>query len=172
MNNILDTIYSRRSIRVFDRRKVERSMLVDLLKAAMAAPSGSNSQPWEFVVVTDETLLNELQHKIQYGKYNGAAAVVVCANLAIAKNESAFKFWTQDCSAATENLLIAAAGLGLGTVWVAAYPKEDVMQVLREVLNIPVEVIPLNLIYVGYPAEEKEPRTQYEESRVHWERYA
>lgn len=171
MNHILDTIYRRRSIRVFDRRKVTKSLLTDLLKAAMAAPSASNSRPWEFIVVTDENKLSLLETKIKYGKYNAPAAAIVCANLAIAKNESAFRFWVQDCSAATENLLIAAAGLGLGTVWIGAYPKEDVMGTLREILDIPDEIIPLNMIYIGYPAEEIKPRTQYEESRVHWESY-
>jgi len=171
MNNILDTIFRRRSIRVFDRRKVEKNILIDLLKAAMAAPSASNSRPWEFVVVTDEAKLAELQSKLKYGKYNAPAAVVVCANLSIAKNESAFRFWVQDCSAATENLLIAAAGMGLGTVWIGSYPKEDVMKTLQETLAIPQDIFPLNIIYIGYPAEEKEPRTQYEESRVHWEKY-
>lgn len=171
MSNILDTIYTRRSIRVFDRRQVNKNILIDLLKAAMAAPSASNSRPWEFIVVTEKEILAELQSKIQYGKYNAPAAIVVCANLAIARNESAFRFWVQDCSAATENILIAAAGIGLGTVWTGAYPKEDVMETLRQILGIPQDIYPLNMIYVGYPAEEKEARTQYEETRVHWEKY-
>ncbi len=171
MNHILDTIYKRRSIRVFDRRKVDKKILIDLLKAAMAAPSASNSRPWEFIVVTDEKKLSNLQTTIKYGKYNAPAAAIVCANLAIAKNESALRFWVQDCSAATENLLIAAAGLGLGSVWIGAYPKEDVMDALPETLNIPDTVTPLNSIYIGYPAEEVRSRTQYEEERVHWESY-
>ena len=171
MSNILDTIYRRRSIRVFERRAVNKNILTDLLKAAMAAPSASNSRPWEFVVVTDKTKMAELQKKVKYGKYNAPTAIIVCANISIAKNESALRFWVQDCSAATENLLIAAAGMGLGTVWIGAYPKEDVMQILRESLNIPAEVYPLNIIYVGYPAEEVEPRTKYDKTRVHWEQY-
>lgn len=171
MSSILDTIYRRRSIRVFDRRKVDKNILVDLLKAAMAAPSASNSRPWEFIVVTDEKILADLQSNIRYGKYNTPAAIIVCANLSIAKNESAFRFWVQDCSAATENILIAAAGMGLGTVWIGAYPKEEVMQILRDTLGIPEEIIPLNIIYVGYSAEEIKPRTQFEESRIHWETY-
>ena len=171
MDNILDFIFRRRSIRVYERRKLEQEKINDLLKAAMAAPSGSNSQPWEFVVVTDEEKINLLRSKIKYGDYNAPAIIVVCSNLAIAKNESALRYWVQDCSAATENILIAAAGMGLGTCWVASYPKEDVMAILRETLGIPEDVFPHNLIYVGYPAEEKAPRTQYDEARVHWEKY-
>jgi nitroreductase len=171
MSNILDTIFLRRSIRVFDRRKVDQTVLIDLLKAGMAAPSASNSRPWEFILVTDEAILEKLQSSLAYGKYNRPAAAVVCANLSIAKNESAYRFWVQDCSAASENILIAAAGMGLGTVWIGAYPKEDVMQTLREILDIPEDIYPLNIIYIGYPAEDKDARTQFEESRVHWNRY-
>ena len=171
MDTILDTIFSRRSIRIYDRKKLDKNILTDLLKAAMAAPSGSNSRPWEFVVVTDEDKINFLRSKLKYGNINAPAIIIVCANLAIAANESAHRYWVQDCSAATENLLVAAAGLGLGTCWVASYPKEDVMALLRETLGIPEDVFPLNLIYVGYPAEEKAPRTQYEAARVHWETY-
>jgi len=172
MEDVLELIFKRRSIRVFERRKLEKEVLVKLLQAAMAAPSASNSRPWEFVVITDEDTLAKLRARIKYGKFNAPAVVVVCANLAIAQNESAFRFWVQDCSAATENFLLAAAGMGLGTCWVGAYPKEEEMKTLREILGIPQEVYPLSMIYVGYPAEEKPPRTQYDEDRVHWEKYA
>jgi nitroreductase len=171
MNDILETIYSRRSIRIYDRKKLEKETITNLLKAAMAAPSASNSRPWEFVVVTDEAMINLLRSKVKYGNYNAPAIIIICSNLAIAQNESAYKYWVQDCSAATENLLVAAAGLGLGTCWVASYPKEDIINLLRETLGIPQDVVPLNLIYVGYPAEEKAPRTQYDETRIHWESY-
>ena len=171
MKDILDTIYSRRSIRIYDRKKLEKETIANLLKAAMAAPSASNSRPWEFVVVTDEEKIKLFRSKLKYGNYNAPVIIIVCSNLAIAQNESAYKYWAQDCSAATENILIAAAGLGLGTCWVASYPKEDVMNLLRETLGIPADVTPLNLIYVGYPAEEKAPRTQYDETRIHWEKY-
>jgi nitroreductase len=172
MTEILEAIFKRRSIRIYERKPVEKEKLVDLLKAAMAAPSASNSRPWEFVVVTEEKTLDKLRAGLKYGKMNAAAAVVVLGNTSIAQNESAFRFWAQDCSAATENLLIAAANMGLGTCWTGSYPKEDTMDFLRKTLGIPKEVFPLNLIYVGYPAEEKEPRTQYDESRVHWEEYS
>jgi nitroreductase len=171
MKDILETIYSRRSIRIYDRKKLEKETISNLLRAAMAAPSASNSRPWEFVVVTDEAKINLLRSKVKYGNYNAPAIIIVCSNLAIAQNESAYKYWVQDCSAATENILVAATGLGLGTCWVASYPKEDIIKLLRETLGIPDDVVPLNLIYVGYPAEEKAPRTQYDEARVHWETY-
>lgn len=172
MEEILDLIFKRRSIRIYDRKKLDKETLTKLLQAAMAAPSGSNSRPWEFVVVTENDTLDKIRGKLKYGNYNAPAAVVVCGNIAIAQNESAIRYWVQDCSAATQNLLLAAAGLGLGACWVASYPKEDVMALLRDTLEIPEDVFPLNVIFVGYPAEEKAPRTQYEENRVHWEKYS
>jgi len=171
MENVLDLIFKRRSVRIFSKQKVKKETLTKLLQAAMAAPSASNSRPWEFIAVTNEETLKILRSKLKYGKYNAPAAVVVCANLKIAKNESAYRFWVQDCSAATENLLIAAAGMDLGTVWIGSYPKDDVMDTLRVTLGIPEDVFPLSFIYVGYPAEEVFPRTQYSEDRVHWEKY-
>jgi len=171
MKNVLDLIYKRRSVRIFSKQKVEKETLTKLLQAAMAAPSASNSRPWEFVAITDKETLKTLRSKLKYGKYNAPAAVVVCANLRIAQNESAFRFWVQDCSAATENLLIAASGLDMGAVWIGSYPKVDVMRTLRETLGIPESVFPLSLVYIGYPAEEVLPRTQYSEERVHWEKY-
>ncbi len=122
-------------------------------------------------MVTEEETLDKMRAKLKYGNYNAPAAVIVCANLAIAQNDSATRYWQQDCSAATENLMIAAAGMELGTCWIGCYPKDEVMGLLRDILGIPEDVTPLNVIYMGYPAEEKEPRTQYDEGRVHWEQY-
>jgi len=171
MDPRLDIIYRRRSIRIFERKEVEQELLEELLQAGMAAPSASNGQPWEFVVVTDAQKLEQLQSKLHYGKYNAPAAIAVLANLSIAKKESSFRFWIQDCSAATENILVAAAGLGLGSVWIGGYPKEDVTSLIHEILEIPENIHVLNLIYVGYPAEDKPARTQYEKERVHWQKY-
>ena len=170
MENSLDMIFKRRSVRIFTKKKVEKETLTQLLQAAMAAPSASNGRPWEFVTITDEDTLNTLRSKLQYGKYNAPAAIVVLGNLEIAANESSHRYWIQDCSAATENILIAAAGMDLGTVWIGSYPKEKTMDILRETLNIPDSVFPLSLIFVGHPAEEVVPRTQYDEKRVHWEK--
>ena len=171
MGNTLDMIFKRRSVRIFTKKKVKKETLTQLLQAAMAAPSASNGRPWEFIAITDENTIDALRSKLQYGKYNAPAAIVVLGNLEIAAKESSHRFWVQDCSAATENILLAAAGMDLGTVWIGSYPKDSVMDLLRETLDIPDNVFPLSLIFVGYPAEEVVPRTQYEEERVHWEKY-
>jgi nitroreductase len=97
--------------------------------------------------------------------------VVICGNHRVANNASSRLFWVQDCSAATENMLIAAAGLGLGTCWLGVHPMKPVEQIVRRIVKLPRHVTPLAVVYVGYPAEEKPPRTQYEEQRVHWEKY-
>jgi nitroreductase len=108
---------------------------------------------------------------LPYGKYNAPAAVVVCGRPEWAQNEPDGSYWVQDCSAATENLLLAAAGLGLGTVWTGVYPVIGRVRDVQRALGIPAHTIPMAVILVGYPDEDKPPRTNYREERVHWERY-
>lgn len=166
-----EAMLARRSIRAYLDKPVERATLVRLLQAAMAAPTACNAQPWEFVVVTSPAGMAKLRDILPHGKYNAPAAIVVCGSEDKALNNCAEKYWVQDCSAALENILVAAAGMGLGTVWIGVYPLEERVTGLRPVLNLPETVTPLGVVYLGYPAEAKEPRTQYEERRVHWESY-
>jgi nitroreductase len=137
--NVIDTIFARRSIRKYTSKGISETDLTTLLKAAMAAPSASNRTPWHFIVITD----HDTQISPQY--------------------------WVQDCSAATENLLIAATALGLGTVWLGVHPRESRVDAIKKILRIPEHIIPLNVVSIGHPGEEKDPRTQYNESRVHHE---
>ena len=169
---MLDTIYARRSIRQYQERPVEKEKLEKLLKAAMAAPSAMNIKPWEFVVVTQKDTLDEIRSAMIFGKHNAPAAIIVCGNTSLFKHPMAAKFWVQDCSAATENILLAAVGLGLGTVWLGVHPINNFTKLISGIAKLPDYVKPLNVIYVGYPAEEKEPRTQYDPDRVHWESYS
>jgi nitroreductase len=166
-----EAILARRSIRAYQEKAVERGLLVRLLEAAMAAPTACNAQPWEFVVVTSQAGMALLREILPHGKYNAPAAIVVCGSEDKALNNCAEKYWIQDCSAALENILVAAAGMGLGTVWVGVYPLDERVAALRPPLNLPTTVTPLGVVYLGYPKEQKEPRTQYEERRVHWETY-
>ncbi len=122
MPEIIDIILSRRSIRRFTDEPVEQETLVLLLKAAMSAPTACNSQPWEFIVVTESETLSCIREKFLFARYNAPSAIVVCGNVGIANNSAAKAHWVQDCSAATENILIAAAGMGLGAVWIGVYP--------------------------------------------------
>jgi nitroreductase len=171
MPGIIDIIFSRRSIRQFTAEPVAQDKLVLLLQAAMSAPTACNSQPWEFIVLTEPVTLAHVRGKFLFARYNAPAAIVVCGNIAIANNSAARDHWVMDCSAATENILIAVAGLGLGAVWIGVYPYPSRIKLLSEALCIPENVTPLSMVYVGHPAETKEPRTQYDEHRVHWQCY-
>lgn len=104
-----------------------------LLKAAMSAPTACNSQPWEFIVVTESETLDRIRSRLLFARYNAPAAIVVCSNVNIANNSAARDHWVQDCSAATEDILIAAAGMGLGAVWIGVYPYPSKIKPLAEV---------------------------------------
>ncbi|HSL44787.1 MAG TPA: nitroreductase family protein [Anaerolineales bacterium] len=171
MPEIIDTILSRRSIRHFTPEPVDHETLVLLLKAAMSAPTACNSQPWEFIVATEQEVLDRIRDKFLFARYNAPAAIVVCGNVRIANNSAARDHWVMDCSAATENILIAAAGMGFGAVWIGVYPYPSRIKILAELLGIPENVTPLSMVYVGHPAEQKEPRTHYDEHRVYWQCY-
>jgi nitroreductase len=167
----LQAIYARRSIRKFQPRPVEQEKLLELLKAAMAAPSAVNSQPWEFVVVSQPEPLARLQQLMDYGRYAATAVIAVCGSPGSALNPSGEVYWVQDCSAALENMLIAATALGLGSVWVGVYPRQHKVEAVSRFLGLPGGVIPLGLVYLGYPAEAKPAGTKYNEKRVHWDNY-
>ena len=163
MDERLEMIFARRSIRRYTGQAVSDADIKSLLEAGMAAPSASNRKPWHFVAVTDRDLLNALAAAHPYGKMLGHAplAIAVCGDPAISD------WWVQDCTAATENILVAASGLGLGAVWLGCHGNPEREQATREVLGIPEQIGVLSLLSIGHPGEEKEPRTQYDAARVH-----
>jgi len=160
----VQTIFTRRSIRRYTAEPVDEKIVKILLEAAMAAPSSSNRKPWHFIVATDRKRLDSLADAHPYGKmlFQAPLCIAVCGDPAISEGA-----WVQDCSAATENLLLAVAAMGLGAVWLGVYPKEERIAFTRRILDIPETIYPLNLISIGHKAEEKAPRTQYDETRVH-----
>jgi nitroreductase len=161
---VFNAIYSRRSIRLFDdKTEVEKEKIIKLLKAAMAAPSACNIQPWEFIVITKEETIRRIKETIsKYGDYNTNTIMVICGS-----NENIP--WKDngiiDCSAAMENMMIAAPTLGLGTVCIGGFDRTKI----KNVLGIPVNVEAIGMLYLGYPKENKKPRTKYIEDAVHWE---
>lgn len=161
---LIKTIFARRSIRKYTSKPVSKKNIKTMLEAAMAAPSSSNRKPWHFIVVTDRRTLDRLAKVHPYGKMLSEAplCIAVCGDKTISP-----RYWVQDCSAAAENLLLSATALGIGAVWLGVHPREERVNPIRKVLNIPENIIPLNLISIGHPAEDKEPRTQYDELRVH-----
>jgi nitroreductase len=171
MSDFVNIIFSRRSIRKYKDTPVPKDILVTLLKAAMAAPTATNAQPWEFVVVTNPDTLAKLRSGLPFAKMNAPAVICVLGSERMQKSKAGTRFWVQDCSAATENILLAATALGLGSVWVGVHPITIFTNHVKRTLNLPDGVTPLNLIFLGYPDEKKEPRTQYEEKRVQWEAF-
>lgn len=165
---LIKTIFTRRSIRKYSPKPVSEENIKTILEAAMAAPSSSNRKPWHFIVVTDRVILDKLAKVHPYGKmlFDAPLCIAVCGDNTISPGS-----WVQDCSAATENLLLAVTALGLGAVWLGVYPRESRVGPISKVLKIPDHVIPLNLVSIGHPGEEKEPRTQYDEERVHNEHW-
>ncbi len=168
MEDTLTIIRKRRSIRKFTDQPVEREKIQLLLEAAMAAPSAMNAQPWEFVVITEKEVMDKFRRALMFAKMNAPAAICVLGSSRMQKGKAGDKFWMQDCSAATENILLAATALGLGSVWIGVHPVTIFKRQVSSILNLPEGVTPLNLIYIGYPAETKDARTQYEEKRVQW----
>lgn len=163
---LIDTIFARRSIRRYTAEPVSEEHIKLLLEAGMAAPTANNRQPWHFVVVTDRETLNKLAQAHIYGKMlsQAALAIAVCG-------EAANEQWVQDCSAATENILLAATALGLGSVWLGVYPRLERQEDIRRILGVPARYEILNLLSIGYPAEKREPGTKYDENKVHYQKW-
>lgn len=167
MTEALDWILKRRSIRAYTDAPVSDEQVEALLRAAMAAPSANDVRPWVFVVVRDVERRNALA-KIHQWSYMCADAPLV---IAVLGDPEASIHWVEDCSAATENLLLAVASLNLGAVWVAIYPHADREARVRQILGIPKHLRALCLVPVGHPAETKPPRTRYEASKIYNERH-
>ena len=169
----LDVIMTRTSIRAYRDCPVGADTVELLLRAAMAAPSAVNRQPWAFVVVDDRELLRELSGALPFAKMAAHAplAVVVCGDLSRNPGASG-DWWVMDASAASENLLLAAHALGLGAVWTGVYPRDERVEAVRRVLGLPADVVPLNLIPVGYPADNPAPKQKWNPANVRYNGWA
>ena len=163
MDPRLNIVFSRRSIREYTGEPVGEADIRSVLEAGMAAPSASNRKPWHFIVATDREVLRALADAHPFGKMlaSAAAGIAVCGDPALSD------WWVLDCAAATENILIAVAGLGLGGVWLGCYGRPERELAVRDVLGIPERIGVLSLLSIGHPAEDKEARTQYDPARVH-----
>ena len=163
-------IFERRSIRKYTGKPVSDELIEKLLRAAMAAPSAGNQQPWEFVVIKDRNTMDAVTeiHPYSLMLKEAGFAIVVCADLEKEKHQG---YWPQDCAAATENILIEAQYLGLGAVWLGVYPRQDRVEGVKKLLNLPGRIIPLSIISIGWPAEKKEPIDRFDRTRVHIEKW-
>lgn len=168
----LTVIHSRKSVRHFTGQEVSKELLDKILRAAMAAPTAVNKQPWAFVVVTDRKTLDNLKDGLPHAKMldKAGAAIVVCAIPEKAYGQK-LEYAVIDSTLAGENILLAVEALGLGAVWTAAYPNNDRMDSVRKILNISDNVIPLNVIPIGYPTGEDKPKDKFKPENIHWEKW-
>ncbi|MBT3379820.1 MAG: nitroreductase family protein [Lentisphaerae bacterium] len=168
MNPNLASLFRRRSIRHYQNRPVGDAIVKDMLEAAMAAPSACCKDPWEFVVIRDPETLAEIASALPNGPMLAKAGVgfIVCGNMERA-HDGALSYMLQDCSAAIENLLVAASSLGLGACWLGVHPREDRIAHVSRTLGLPAHVLPVSAIAVGWPGEDKEARTRYSADFVH-----
>ncbi len=162
----LDAIKTRRSIRRFKEKEISDHDIKELLAAAMQAPSAGNEQPWHFVVIKERPFLEKIPSIHPYASMakEASAAILVCADPALEKYRG---FWVQDCSAAVENLLLAAHAKGFGAVWCGIYPNDERMAPFRKMFGLPENIIPFALIPIGHPGEEKKPEDRFRPERVH-----
>lgn len=165
---VLQNILQRKSVRSYrSDMPVEKEKVENLLRAGMAAPSGKDKRPWEFIVVDERELLDSLAAHLPYAKMLTSApmAIVVCGD------ETKSDYWYLDCSAAAENMLLAAEAQGLGAVWTATYPYRERMEVVSRFLHTPSQVKSLCVIPVGYPMGGQEPKDKWDESRIHYNKW-
>lgn len=173
-NAAIDNIMSRSSVRSYTAEKPTDGQIDTLLRAAMAAPTARNLQPWAFVVVDSRAILDTLSNQLPYAVMLGEAqvAIVVCGDKSKAMEEiNSHNYWEQDCSAATENLLLAANAVGLGAVWIGVFPNTDREAAVRAALNLPKNLIPLNIISIGHPDEPIEPKDKYKKENIFHNRF-
>jgi len=166
----IEAILNRRSIREYNKKPVSESLIKKILETAMSAPSAGNEQPWHFIIINDPFLLNEIPsfHNHAQMLKDASLAILVCNDINLEKHKG---MWIQDCSAATENMLIAIHAMGLGAVWLGVYPREERMNGLSNLLKIPDHIIPFSLVSIGYPSEIKSRPNRYDESRIHYNKW-
>jgi nitroreductase len=168
-NDTLKTIHDRKSVREFKDSVVSQEQLMILIKAGMAAPTAVDRRPWDFVVITDREILKQLSDALPHAKMavKAGAAIVVTGDLKRQFGGEGAMFWIMDCSAASENILLAAESMGLGAVWTAVFPDKERISSVRKILGIPDHVMPLNLIPVGVPASETKAKDKFNPGQIH-----
>lgn len=169
-NQVINNIMTRVSVREFTGEKISDAQIDTLLRAAMAAPSAINKQPWAFIVVTDDALIAKLGEALPYSRCSNhpACAIIPCGDLSKAIEGEMAAFWVNDVSAATENLLLAAHSMGLGAVWTGLHPDMKRVALVQQLLNLPDHIIPLCVVPVGLPAEFPAVKDKFLPSNIHY----
>ena len=168
--DILTAIHTRRSVRAYTGEPVSAIDLHILLEAAMIAPSAGNARPWHFIVVDDPALLAAVPSINQYAGMvpSAGTAILVCGDLSLEKYPG---YWVQDCAAALQNLMLAATGIGLGTVWTGIYPIEERVSAFCKLFALPQNILPLGLVAVGKAKKPQERLSRFEAQKIHYNTY-
>lgn len=171
--SVLNNIMTRTSIRTYEDRPIEDEKVEKLLRAAMAAPTAGNKQPWKFVVIKDRQTLKNISEHFNTMKMAEQApmAIVMCGDMENTFPADGRDYWVEDVSAASENLLLAAHAMGLGAVWCGIYPMQERVTYLKQLLQLPEDIVPLNVIPIGYPAENPAPKDKWKPGNIHYEKW-
>ncbi|MDR2790170.1 MAG: nitroreductase family protein [Campylobacteraceae bacterium] len=163
---VLSIIHGRKSVRSFKEggKAVPKETLDEIIKAAFAAPSAMNLQPWHFIIIDNRSILDALADGLPYAKmlYGASAAIIVCAD-----TKTSELAWELDCSAASQNILLSVEAFGFGAVWTALYPQKELVSFVKKLFHLPENIIPLNVIPIGYPKGEEAPKNKYAAQKVH-----
>lgn len=172
-NDTLKTIFSRKSVRSYTDAAVSMDQLNLLAKAGMAAPTACGRMPWDFIIITDKECLKKLADALPHAKMaeHAGAAIAVTGDLNRQCNGKDASYWMLDCSAASQNILLAAESIGLGAVWTAVYPEAERIASVRKILGIPEDVVPLNLICMGVPKSEETPKDKFDSKLIHVDKW-
>ncbi|MDR1461168.1 MAG: nitroreductase family protein [Campylobacteraceae bacterium] len=166
LDALISIIHERKSVRSFKDgdKAIPKEVLETIVKAAFAAPSAINLQPWHFIVIDEHTILNALNDALPYAKmlHKASAAIIVCGDTQVSE-----LYWDVDCAAATQNILLVAEAFGLGAVWTAVYPSDERVFFVQKLLRLPDNIIPLNVVPIGYPANINKPKNKYDPQKIH-----
>jgi nitroreductase len=168
--DLQDALLNRRSIRKYKDQKISKDDLNSILKAAMYAPTAMNLQAWQFILIDDKNILIETIKSIPYAEMlkQSAAAILVCGDSAVEKNES---WLIQNCSAAIQNILLSAHGLGIGSCWIAIHGMDDVYKNIKDQFGLPENIVPVSLISLGYPDETVITEERFNEEKIHYNKW-
>ncbi len=169
--NTYEVIKKRRSIRNFNDKTIRTKDINEILDSAMSAPTARNQQSWRFVVIDKKDILNNISLTIEHGKMCKTAnnAIIVCS---VVENEMQELYWEQDCAAATQNILLSATNLDIGSVWVAIHPRESKVKYISELLKLPSSMKPFSLVALGYSNEEKQVVNRFDENKIKYNRWS
>lgn len=168
--DVLEAIYTRKSIRRFTGEKISEENLKVLLEAGFCAPSAHNKRPWHFIVIRDEYTLQSIAKNHPHAKMlpSAGCGIIVCGDN---EKEEMTGLLVEDCSAAIENMLLSAHGIGLGAVWCGIYPVPQLIKLIEDILNLPESIVPVGMVVVGAKDQERKVKDRYDEDKVHFDKW-